>query len=63
MLALAALAATPLGCTRRSHGAHTVRFWAVGREGEYAVDTRPTPELLLARATLPRNTVIVLPGS
>ena len=32
-------------------------------EGEYAVDTRPTPELLLARATLPRNTVIVLPGS
>jgi multiple sugar transport system substrate-binding protein len=38
MLALAALAAAPLGCTRRSHGANTVRFWAVGREGEYAVD-------------------------
>jgi multiple sugar transport system substrate-binding protein len=38
MLALAALAAAPLGCARRSHGANTVRFWAVGREGEYAVD-------------------------
>ena len=38
MLALAALAAAPLGCTRRSHGANTVRFWAVGREGEYAVE-------------------------
>jgi multiple sugar transport system substrate-binding protein len=38
MLALAALAAAPLGCTRRSHPANTVRFWAVGREGEYAVD-------------------------
>jgi multiple sugar transport system substrate-binding protein len=38
MLALAAVAAAPLGCTRRSHGANTVRFWAVGREGEYAVD-------------------------
>src|SRR6185503_4296295 len=38
MLALAALAAAPLGCTRRKHGADTVSFWAVGREGEYAVD-------------------------
>jgi len=38
MLALAALAAAPLGCTRRSHSSNTVRFWAVGREGEYAVD-------------------------
>jgi multiple sugar transport system substrate-binding protein len=38
MLALAAVAAAPLGCTRRAHGANTVRFWAVGREGEYAVD-------------------------
>jgi multiple sugar transport system substrate-binding protein len=38
MLALAALAAAPLGCTRRSHGADTVSFWAVGREGEVAAD-------------------------
>ncbi len=38
VLALAALAAAPLGCTRRSHAANVVRFWAVGREGEYAVD-------------------------
>ena len=38
MLALAALAAAPLGCTRRSHSANVVRFWAVGREGEYAVE-------------------------
>jgi multiple sugar transport system substrate-binding protein len=38
MLALAALAAAPLGCTRRPHDANTVRFWAVGREGEYAVE-------------------------
>ena len=38
MLALAAFAAAPLSCSRRSHGANTVRFWAVGREGEYAVE-------------------------
>ena len=38
MLALAALAAAPLGCTRRKHGADTVSFWAVGREGEVAAD-------------------------
>jgi len=38
VLGLAALAAAPLGCTRRSHSANVVRFWAVGREGEYAVD-------------------------
>lgn len=38
VLGLAALAAVPLGCTRRSHSANVVRFWAVGREGEYAVD-------------------------
>lgn len=38
MLALAALAAAPLGCTRRSQAANVVRFWAVGREGEYAVE-------------------------
>jgi multiple sugar transport system substrate-binding protein len=38
MLALAALAATPLGCTRRAHASNVVRFWAVGREGEYAVE-------------------------
>jgi multiple sugar transport system substrate-binding protein len=38
MLALAALATAPLGCTRRSHAANVVRFWAVGREGEYAVE-------------------------
>lgn len=38
MLALAALVASPLGCTRRSQAANVVRFWAVGREGEYAVE-------------------------
>jgi multiple sugar transport system substrate-binding protein len=38
VLGLAALAAAPLACTRRSHSANVVRFWAVGREGEYAVD-------------------------
>lgn len=38
MLALAALAAAPLGCTRRAQDANTVRFWAVGREGEVAAD-------------------------
>jgi multiple sugar transport system substrate-binding protein len=38
MLALAALAAAPPGCTRRQHGADTVSFWAVGREGEVAAD-------------------------
>ena len=38
VLGLAALAAAPLGCTRRSRSANVVRFWAVGREGEYAVD-------------------------
>ena len=38
MLAVAALAAAPLGCTRRSQAANVVRFWAVGREGEYAVE-------------------------
>lgn len=38
MLALAALAAAPLGCTRRAQAANVVRFWAVGREGEYAVE-------------------------
>ena len=38
MLALAALAAAPLGCRRRSHGPDTVNFWAVGREGEVAAD-------------------------
>ncbi len=31
-------------------------------EGEYAVELRETPELLLARATLPQRTVVVLPG-
>jgi L-ascorbate metabolism protein UlaG (beta-lactamase superfamily) len=31
-------------------------------EGEYAVETRETPELVLSRATLPRKTVVVLPG-
>ena len=35
---LTALAAAPLGCTRRSHAANVVRFWAVGREGEVAAD-------------------------
>ena len=38
VLALAAVAAAPLGCTRRSHGPDTVSFWAVGREGEVAAD-------------------------
>ena len=38
ILGLTALAAAPLGCTRRSHAANVVRFWAVGREGEYAVE-------------------------
>ena len=38
MLALAAFAAVPLGCTRRAHSANTVRFWAVGREGEVAAE-------------------------
>jgi multiple sugar transport system substrate-binding protein len=38
MLALAAFATAPLGCTRRAHDANTVRFWAVGREGEVAAD-------------------------
>jgi multiple sugar transport system substrate-binding protein len=38
ILGLTALAAAPLGCTRRSPAANVVRFWAVGREGEYAVD-------------------------
>jgi L-ascorbate metabolism protein UlaG (beta-lactamase superfamily) len=31
-------------------------------QGEYAVETRETPELVLSRATLPRKTVVVLPG-
>jgi L-ascorbate metabolism protein UlaG (beta-lactamase superfamily) len=31
-------------------------------EGEYRVDLRETPEFLLARATLPAKTVVVLPG-
>jgi L-ascorbate metabolism protein UlaG (beta-lactamase superfamily) len=31
-------------------------------EGEYRVELKDTPELLLARADLPRKTVIVLPG-
>jgi L-ascorbate metabolism protein UlaG (beta-lactamase superfamily) len=31
-------------------------------EGEYAVQMRETPELVLSRATLPRKTVVVLPG-
>jgi multiple sugar transport system substrate-binding protein len=38
MLALAALAAAPLGCSRRSRDADTVSFWAVGREGEVAAE-------------------------
>jgi multiple sugar transport system substrate-binding protein len=38
ILGLTALAAAPLGCTRRSQAANVVRFWAVGREGEYAVE-------------------------
>src|SRR5215204_2121489 len=38
MLAVAALAAAPLGCTRRAQAANVVRFWAVGREGEVAAD-------------------------
>jgi multiple sugar transport system substrate-binding protein len=37
MLGLAALAAAPLGCARRTSG-KAVRFWAVGREGEVAVE-------------------------
>lgn len=32
-------------------------------EGEWAVRTQPAPELLVARASLPQRTVIVLPGS
>ncbi len=32
-------------------------------EGEYRIDIRDSPELLLARASLPQRTVIVLPGS
>lgn len=32
-------------------------------EGEYRIDIRDNPELLLARASLPQRTVIVLPGS
>lgn len=31
-------------------------------EGEYAIEVRESPELLLSRATLPQKTVIVLPG-
>jgi L-ascorbate metabolism protein UlaG (beta-lactamase superfamily) len=31
-------------------------------EGEYAVETREAPELVLSRATLPAKTVVVLPG-
>ena len=32
-------------------------------EDEYAVELRETPELLLARTSLPQRTVVVLPGS
>jgi multiple sugar transport system substrate-binding protein len=35
MLGLAALAAAPMGCSRRASG-EVVRFWAAGREGEVA---------------------------
>lgn len=38
MLGLAALAAGQLGCTRRMSTSKTVRFWAVGREGEIAAE-------------------------
>jgi L-ascorbate metabolism protein UlaG (beta-lactamase superfamily) len=31
-------------------------------EGEYAVEMRETPELVLSRATLPAKAVVVLPG-
>ena len=60
MLALAAVAAAPLACTRRSHGANTVRFWAVGREGEYAVDLlqdflRERPDIEVEVQKLPWN--------
>jgi multiple sugar transport system substrate-binding protein len=56
-LGLAALAAAPLGCTRRASG-ELVRFWAAGREGEVAAIlleefTRERPDLTVEVQKLP----------
>jgi L-ascorbate metabolism protein UlaG (beta-lactamase superfamily) len=43
-------------------GSSTLARFLALVEGEYEVVTSDTPELLLARATLPQRRVVVLPG-